>query len=173
MVATNETRRVGPSPGGRPMRRWVAAVAITIALPGCKTLASALHFSEPTVALKEIQITGIGLSGGTLNLALDVFNPNDYRLRSTRLELGIDLESVHFGDALLDTPLDLPSQQHTLVTLPVRFEWAGVGAGAQGLLTRQTIRFGLTGTAFLDTPLGDRRVQVRGSGEVPLRRLIQ
>jgi LEA14-like dessication related protein len=148
-------------------------VCVAAAVAGCKTLASALHFSEPDVQLKEIQITGIGLSGGTLNLALDVYNPNDYRLRSTRLELGIDLEGTHFGDALLETPLELPSQQHTLVTVPVRFEWAGVGAGAQGLLTRQAIRFGLTGTAFLATPLGDRRVQVRGSGDVPLRRLIQ
>jgi LEA14-like dessication related protein len=155
------------------MRRWIAGVCVVAGFAGCKTLGNALHFSEPEVQLKEIQITGIGLSGGTLNLALDVFNPNDYRLRSTRLELGIDLENVHFGDALLETPLELPSQQHTLVTVPVRFEWAGVGAGAQGLLTRQAIRFGLTGTAFLATPLGDRRVQVRGSGEVPLRRLIQ
>jgi LEA14-like dessication related protein len=155
------------------MRRWIATIAIAVALTGCKTLGSALHFSEPTIALKEIQITGIGLSGGTLDLALDVSNPNDYRLRSTRLELGIDLENVHFGDALLETPLELPSQQHTLVTVPVRFEWAGVGAGARGLLTRQAIRFGLTGTAFLGTPLGDRRVQVRGSGDVPLRRLMQ
>ena len=155
------------------MRRWIAGVCVAVAVAGCKTLASALHFSEPDVQLKEIQITGIGLSGGTLNLALDVYNPNDYRLRSTRLELGIDLEGTHFGDASLETPLELPSQQHTLVTVPVRFEWAGVGAGAQGLLTRQAIRFGLTGTAFLATPLGDRRVQVRSSGDVPLRRLIQ
>jgi len=155
------------------MRRWIAGVCIAAAVAGCKTLASALHFSEPDVQLKEIQITGIGLSGGTLNLALDVYNPNDYRLRSTRLELGIDLEGTHFGDALLETPLELPSQQHTLVTVPVRFEWAGVGAGARALLSRQAIRFGLTGTAYLGTPLGDRRVQVHGSGDVPLRRLIQ
>jgi len=153
------------------MQRIVLACVVVL-LAGCKTLGSALHFTEPDVQLKEVQITGIGLSGGTLNLQLDVFNPNDFRLRSTRLELGIDLENVHFGDALLETPLDLPSQQHTLVTVPVRFEWAGVGAGAKGLLTRQAIRFGLTGTAFLGTPLGDRQVQVRGSGDVPLRRLI-
>ena len=155
------------------MRRWIAGAGVAFALAGCKTLANALHFAEPELQLKEIQITSIGLSGGTLNLALDVFNPNDYRLRSTRLELGIDLENTHFGDALLQTPLELPSQQHTLVTVPVRFEWAGVGAGARALLARQAIRFGLTGTAFLDTPLGDRRVQVKGSGDVPLRRLIQ
>ncbi|HEY6224594.1 MAG TPA: LEA type 2 family protein [Gemmatimonadales bacterium] len=155
------------------MRRWLTGMCIAAVLTGCKTLGSALHFAEPEVQLKEIQITGLGLSGGTLNLALDVYNPNGYRLRSTRLELGVDLESTHFGDALLETPLELPSQQHTLVTLPVRFEWAGVGAGARGLLTRQAIRFGLTGTAYLGTPLGDRRVQVRGSGDVPLRRLIE
>lgn len=152
--------------------RQLAALCVAVALTGCKTLSSALHFVEPEVQLKEVQVTGIGLSGGTLNLALDVFNPNDYRLRSTRLELGIDLENVHFGDALMETPLELPAQQHTLVTLPVRFEWAGIGAGARGLLTRQAIHFGLTGTAFLGTPLGDRRVQVRGSGDVPLRRLV-
>ena len=154
------------------MRRWLTAAIIAAALMGCKTLGSALHFAEPEVQLKEVQITGLGLSGGTLNLALDVYNPNDYRLRSTRLELGIDLEGTHFGDALLETPLELPGQQHTLVAVPVRFEWAGVGAGARGLLARQAIRFGLTGTAYLGTPLGDRRVQVRGSGDVPLRRLI-
>ena len=151
----------------------VLMACVVVALAGCKTLGSALDFTEPDVQLKEVQVTGIGLSGGTLNLQLDVFNPNDFRLRSTRLQLGIDLENVHFGDALLETPLELPSQQHTLVTVPVRFEWAGVGAGARGLLTRQAIRFGLTGTAFLGTPLGDRQVQVRGSGDVPLRRLIQ
>lgn len=171
MVATSETRRLRP--GGRPLKRWIAGLCVAAVLTGCKTLGSALHFSEPDVQLKEVQITGIGLSGGTLNLALDVYNPNSYRLRSTRLELGIDLEDTHFGDALLETPLELPSQQHTLVTVPVRFEWAGVGAGARGLLARQAIRFGLTGTAYLGTPLGDQRVQVHGSGNVPLRRLIQ
>lgn len=150
----------------------VLMACVVVALAGCKTLGSALRFTEPDVQLKEVQITGIGLSGGTLNLQLDVFNPNDFRLRSTRLELGIDLENVHFGDALLETPLELPSRQHTLVTVPVRFEWTGVGAGAKGLLTRQAIHFGLTGTAFLGTPLGDRQIQVRGSGDVPLRRLI-
>src|ERR1051326_3907833 len=89
------------------MRRWLTGMCIAAVLTGCKTLGSALHFAEPEVQLKEIQITGLGLSGGTLNLALDVYNPNGYRLRSTRLELGVDLESTHFGDALLETPLEL------------------------------------------------------------------
>jgi LEA14-like dessication related protein len=153
-----------------PTLRWTG---LAVLVAGCATLGHALRFDEPTIALQEIRVTGLGLTGGTMDLALDVFNPNGYRLRTTRLELGIDLEQVHFGDALLETPVELPSQQHSLVTVPVRFEWAGLGAGARGLLTRQAIRFGLTGVATLDTPLGERRVQVRGSGDVPLKALLR
>src|SRR2546430_6894558 len=72
----------------------------------CATLGR-LSFTEPDVTLQEIDVTGVGLTGGTFDLVFDVWNPNDYRLRSTRLEVGIDLEGTHFGDALLDRPLDL------------------------------------------------------------------
>src|SRR5919108_4583731 len=62
----------------------------------CATLGR-LSFTEPDVTLQEIDVTGIGLTGGTFELVFDVWNPNDYRLRSTRLEVGIDLEGTHFG----------------------------------------------------------------------------
>jgi LEA14-like dessication related protein len=155
------------------MSRWRRWLPVTLLAAGCATLGQALRFQEPDIRLQEIRVTGLGLTGGTLDLALDVFNPNDYRLRTTRLELGIDLEDVHFGDALIETPLELPSQQHSLVIVPVQFEWAGVGAGARALLSRQAIRFGLTGVASLGTPVGDRRVQVHGTGEVPLKALLR
>ena len=174
MVGTSQARRSRGIRNGRiGMTGAARCVGLALLASGCATLGRALRFQEPDIKLQEIQVTGLGLQGGTLDLALDVFNPNDYRLKTTRLELGIDLEQVHFGDALLQTPLDLPSQQHTLVTVPVQFEWAGVGAGARALLTRQAIRFALTGVASLGTPLGDRRVQVHGSGDVPLKALLR
>lgn len=154
------------------MRPRALSLVVVVLAAGCATMGHALRFDEPVIQLKEVRITGIGLTGGTLDLALDVFNPNDFRLRSTRLELGIDLENVHFGDALMETPLELPAQQHTLAVVPVRFEWAGVSAGAHGLLMKQAIGFTLTGTAFLDTPIGNRQVRVQGTGNVPLRSLL-
>jgi LEA14-like dessication related protein len=139
---------------------------------GCATLGR-LVFTEPELQLEEINITGLGLTGGTLELVFDVYNPNDYRIRSTRLEVGIDLEGTHFGDALLDRPLDLSPTNHSRVVVPVRFEWAGLGAGAKALLTRKAVAYGLTGTVALDTPLGDKRVVVTGKGDVPLRALLR
>jgi LEA14-like dessication related protein len=141
-------------------------------LAACATIRSALQFQEPQIQLQEINITGMGLTGGTLDLVFDVYNPNDYRLRSTRLDVGVDLEGTHFGDALIDKPLDLSPQNHSRVVMPVRFEWAGVGAAARGLLTRQALQYGITGAVLLDTPLGDKRVQLRSTGTVPLKKLL-
>ena len=96
--------------------RWLIVLSL-LALPGCATLRSALSFQEPQLELQEINITGLGLTGGTLDLVFDVYNPNDYRLRSTRLEVGLDLEGTHFGDALIDRPLDLSAKYPELAKL--------------------------------------------------------
>lgn len=163
------------------MTRVVSSIAITsvayisvafssVALLACATLGR-LAFTEPALELQEIQVTGVGLTGGTFNLVFDVYNPNDYRIRSTRLEVGIDLEGTHFGDALLDRPLDLSPTNHSRVVVPVRFEWAGLGAGAKALVTRQSVAYGITGAVSLETPVGDQRVALQGTGTVPLTKL--
>ena len=149
-----------------------AIVFSLFALTGCASLRSVINFQEPQVALQEINITGLGLTGGTLDLVFDVYNPNEYRLRSTRLEVGLDLEGTHFGDALIDRPLDLSPTNHSQVVMPVRFEWSGVGAAARGLLTRQALQYGVTGSVLLDTPLGEKRVQLHSTGDVPLKKLM-
>lgn len=154
------------------MRAAVLAGVVAVAT-GCATIRAALHFEEPQVALQEINVTGLGMSGGTLDLVFDVYNGNTYRLRSTRLELGLDLEGVHFGDALIDKPLDLSPEQHSRIVVPVRFEWAGVGAGARALLLRQAIKFAIAGAVLVESPLGEKRVGVRTSGEVPLKKLFE
>ena len=166
MVGESETR------GRGTLSHRVPLIVAILFLSACATLRSVLSFQEPQVELKEINITGMGLSGGTLDLVFDVYNPNDYRLRSTRLEVGLDLEGTHFGDALIDRPLDLSPTNHSRVVMPVRFEWAGVGAAARGLLTRQALKYGVTGAVLLDTPLGEKRVQLRGEGNVPLKKLL-
>src|SRR5438045_8387025 len=154
----------------RALERGVLASCVV--LWACATLGR-FSFTEPDVTLQEIDVTGIGLTGGTFDLVFDVFNPNDYRIRSTRLEVGVDLEGTHFGDALLDRPLDLSPTNHNRVVVPVRFEWAGVGAGAKALLTRRAVGYGITGRVLLDTPLGEKTVALHGPGHVPLRKLIR
>ncbi|HEY6090675.1 MAG TPA: LEA type 2 family protein [Gemmatimonadales bacterium] len=149
------------------------ALVAVVLVAGCATLKNALTFEKPDVLLQQINVTGIGLTGGTLDLVFDVYNPNQYRLRSTRLEVELQLAQTDFGEALIDKPLDLSPQNHSQVVMPVRFTWAGVGAAARSLLQSQSLPYGLTGAVILDTPIGERRVQLKNSGTVPLRKLIQ
>jgi LEA14-like dessication related protein len=154
-----------------PVPSFRLSVAVVVVVAACATLRG-LTFQDPEVSLQEVQITGIGLTGGTFNLVFDVWNPNDYRLRSTRLEVGIDLEGTHFGEALLDRPLDLSPTNHNQVVVPVRFEWAGLGAGAKALLSRRAVAYTIAGRVLLDTPLGDKAVGLTAKGNVPLRKLL-
>ncbi len=162
------------SRGGRVSRAGVAACALAVAgvvVVGCSGLRRALSFDEPVVTLERIEITGLGLDGGTFDLVLDVFNPNGYDIRGTRVELSLDLEGTHFGDALVERPVALAAGGHSVVAVPVRFSWAGVGAAARALLARQAVGYRLGGSVVVDTPLGDRRVGVQRQGEVPLSRI--
>jgi len=145
---------------------------LTVTLSACATLRNALTFENPQVELQEINVTGLGLGGGTLDLVFDVYNPNDYRLRSTRLEVGLELAGTDFGEALIDKPLDLSPVNHSRVIMPVRFTWSGVGAAARSLLESQELPYGLTGAVLLDTPIGEKRVELKSKGTVPLRKLI-
>src|SRR6266516_1977233 len=144
------------------MHRRISHLASRISLAALASLSCAtlgrLAFTEPAISLQEIGVTGIGLTGGTFDLVFDVYNPNDYRIRSTRLEVGVDLEGTHFGDALLDRPLDLSPTNHSRVVVPVRFAWAGLGAGAKALLTKRAVAYAITGRVLVETPLGEKRV---------------
>ena len=150
--------------------RALGVIAVA-GLAACATIRSAISFTEPDVTLEKIEITGLGMSGGTLDLVLDVFNPNAYEIRGTRLELGLDVEGTHFGDALMERPLVLSQEAHSRVVVPVRFEWAGVGAAARALVDKQSVAYRLNGAVLVDTPIGDKRVGVNRTGEVPLTRI--
>jgi LEA14-like dessication related protein len=155
------------------MNKPASGLLVILSLGACATLKTALNFQRPDLELQEINVTGLGLHGGTMDLVFDVYNPNDYRLRSTRLEVDLELAGTDFGDALIDKPLDLSPVNHSRVIMPVRFTWSGVGAAARSLLESQELPYGLTGAVLLDTPVGQQRVQLQSKGKVPLRKLLQ
>jgi LEA14-like dessication related protein len=138
----------------------------------CSVLSN-VNFERPTTELESIELTGLGISGGSMNLLLDVYNPNSYELRAMRIEAGIELEGTHFGDVRLERDISLPPSEHTVVKIPVSFTWAGVGAGARGMLRRGAVDYTLDSRILVDTPMGDQTVEFRNSGLVPLKDIFE
>lgn len=147
----------------------------TSAVLGLALLAACARFTfqHPTAELVAVELTGVGLQGGALNLQLDVHNPNAFDLRTTRIAVGLDLDGTHFGDLDLARDIALPAGRTSRVALPLSFVWSGVGAGARALLGRGTTHYDLTGRLFVQTPIGERVVGVRVGGDVALTDLAR
>ncbi len=148
--------------------RWAGVLLVSSLLAcSCATLQQ-LRFERPTLELEALEITSLGLSGVSLVLWLDVYNPNDYDIRTTRVDVALDLEETHFGSALLEESVRLAAAAHTRVRVPAEFTWEGVGAGARALLERGAVKYALETRLRVDTSVGGRTLSFRNRGEVPI-----
>ncbi|KPK82395.1 MAG: hypothetical protein AMS25_02470 [Gemmatimonas sp. SM23_52] len=163
----NASRRA-PAPAVRCA--IIALLALTLA--ACAILQQ-VHFEPPRVELDSVDVTGLGLAGGSLSLWLDVYNPNGYELRTIRVEAGLDLEHTHFGDALLEEVVTLAPRSHTRVQLPVSFTWEGVGAGARALLERGALTYQLDTNFRIDISGSRRTLGFRSRGQVAITDLTR
>jgi LEA14-like dessication related protein len=136
------------------------------ALVGCAAIGDL--FQEPDVHLDRVNVRGIGVTGGTLDLVVSVHNPNRFDLRGTKLQLGFDVENSHVGDVTYDNDFAVDQQDTTTLRLPVGFTWAGVGSAVRAALSYGEIPYTMKGQATFETPWGRRAVPFSLSGRAPL-----
>jgi hypothetical protein len=130
--------------------------------------------ARPAVRLHHLSIKSIGLAGGALDVVLAFHNPNRIVLKGTRLNAGLDIETTHFGDIALNEPFQLTASDTSLITVPLTFQWAGVGAAARSLLNYGSVNYQINGTASVDTPIGTSLdVPFAGQGNVPLLKAVR
>ncbi|BAH38950.1 MAG TPA: hypothetical protein DGD08_08110 [Gemmatimonas aurantiaca] len=142
-------------------RRWTprAVMMITIGLgvavtAACSTLGRAT-FKEPGVQLREFTITGLGLTGGSVDVMLQVHNPNGYKLDALKMTYQVDVDSIKLGDGELDGRFVVPEKDSAIVRLPIRFTYAGLGAAGRSMLNAGTINYRVRGDFTVATPIGN------------------
>jgi LEA14-like dessication related protein len=130
-------------------------VALTLAgVAGCAMLGKG-SFKEPVVNFHDARITGLGISGGSLEVKLSVYNPNGFRMDGTRLTYKVDVDSVPFGDGALTQPFTVQEKDSTIVTLPLQFTYAGIGAAGRQLMNTGSVNYRVRGDVTVGTPLGN------------------
>jgi len=126
---------------------------------------------QPHVSLRSIAVRNVGLTGGTLDVALAFHNPNRITLNGSALSAGLDIEGTHFGDLALAGPFTLSQGDTTVVTVPLGFSWSGVGGAARSVLNSGAVNYGLDGRFMLRLPGGaDLPIPFSGQGSIPLLR---
>ena len=154
----------------RGRRGSVGGWAVAALIVGCGPGFSTDAFRQPQIQLDRVVVRGVGLTGGNLDLVVNVANPNRFDLRGTRLEAGFDVEGSHVGTVTYDDDYIVPRGDTTLVTLPLRFQWSGVSAAFRSALEYGDIPYTMKGQATLDTPVGQQVVPFTLRGRAPLTR---
>ncbi len=133
----------------------------------CATLKH-LRFEKPTIEFDALEISGVSFEGGSLVLWLEIYNPNDYEIRTTWVESTLHLEGTRFGTAVLEESVTLAAASNTTVKIPATFTWKGIGAGARALLDRGAVDYLLETRIKVQTSLGGHTVSFENKGEVPI-----
>jgi LEA14-like dessication related protein len=138
------------------MRRRIALTALgTLALGACASLGLG-GFKEPLVRFNDVKIRGLGLSGGSADVILNVYNPNSFDLNALRLTYTLFVgDNMKLGDGQLTNAFRVKDRDSTFVTIPVNFTYAGLGAAGRELLQSGSVQYRVQGDLTVDTPLGN------------------
>ncbi|HEU5304071.1 MAG TPA: LEA type 2 family protein [Gemmatimonadales bacterium] len=150
------------------VRRESRLLALVLLGAACSGLGH--NFREPDIQLDHVVVRGVGLSGGNLDLVVEVENPNDFRLDGTRLKVGFDVEGSHLGDITYDDDFAVAENGTTTLTLPLTFGWSGVGSAVRAALSYGDLPYKMKGQAELKVPWGRVVVPFSREGRVPLTR---
>jgi LEA14-like dessication related protein len=150
------------------VRGSALGIAAAVVLSGCGGVGN--NFKEPDVRLERVVVRGVGFTGGTLDLVMNVENPNNFSLRGTELALGLDVEGSHVGDVEYKEDYAVNAGGTTTLTLPLRFHWAGVGGAVRAALGYGDLPYKINGQATLRLPFGERVVPFTKEGRAPLTR---
>ena len=147
-------------------RRWLAVALATITMAaGCQTLARQA-FTNPVVEVKDVKITGVGPQGGSLNVILDVYNPNEYRLDASRITYEVWVDTSQVATGAIDKLVTLSERGRSEVVVPVAFTFAAVRNALLQMTLRGTLDYRVKGQFTVVTPFGNITRPYSGTGRL-------
>lgn len=149
------------------MRRALVVAAVVAAGAvgtGCASLARQA-FAEPVVTLQNVRLNGVGLQGGNIDVVLNVYNPNAYRLDATQLNYRLLIgDNVQVATGTITDRLTVHQNDSTRVTIPVSFTFAGIGEAGRQLLNTGAVNYRVTGDVAVATAVGSFTVPYSTTG---------
>ncbi len=149
----------------RSQKRLFALLAavLLVGASGCTRIARSA-FQSPTVELRDVVVKGVGFQGGSLDVVLDVYNPNDYRIDTRRVTYTVFADTVQVATGAVDKQVTLENRRSSTVTLPVTFSMRELTQAAGVLLQRGSIEYTVVGEFTLATPFGSLTKPYRSKG---------
>ncbi len=144
-------------------------LATLLGLGGCAALPESM-ISEPNVALRDVQVVGLGFNSQTFLLTFDVSNPNPFPLPVNHVRYGVRLDGERFASG--ETPCDIavPASGATEVAISVELDLLKTSPRLLSIVrdgVRREIPYQLEGEFGIDLPLAPS-VGYRKQGSIRL-----
>jgi LEA14-like dessication related protein len=120
---------------------------------GCATLGRAA-FREPVVTVQSVAVTGVSLTGSTLEVVLQVANPNRFALDAPGVRYRVEVDTVPVAAGELTERFRVPGRDSAVVRLPLSVSFRGLGAAGRSLLMSGTVPYRVRGALTVATPIG-------------------
>ena len=143
--------------------RILAAAAALTTLAACATLGRQA-FQNPVVSLKDVQLKGLGVTGGNVDVVLSVYNPNGYRLDASRLTYQVKVDSTALGTGTIDSRFTVQDKDSTTVRIPVQFSYSGLGAAGRSIWNTGAVNYVVTGDLTVGTVVGNFTIPYSQTG---------
>jgi len=144
--------------------RFAAALLAVVAVAGCASLGLG-GFKQPIVNFKDLKVRGLGLTGGSIDAYLNVYNPNGFNLDATRLTYKVTVgDNAELGTGALDSRFTVQNNDSTTIRIPIDFTYAGIGAAARQIMQSGSVPYNVAGDITVGTPLGNFTVPYSGTG---------
>lgn len=138
-------------------RRWpttaVLALFVALSLAGCASIARRA-FVSPVVSVQQTRVRALSTRGGSLDVTLQVENPNDFRLDVGRVRYALWVDSVQVATGEVERVVTLEPRATSTVVVPVDFALDAVAMVAVRFMTTGGLRYRVTGQFDYVTPFG-------------------
>jgi LEA14-like dessication related protein len=145
------------------IRHLPSAIFVLITLSGCASLARSV-FATPTVQLKDVRMKAIGFQGGSLELVLMVYNPNDYRLDATRLTYNLWVDTLKLAYGEINKTVTLEPHKQNEVIVPVSFSIQELVKASQVMSKTGGVDYRVAGEVTAATPAASFTRPYEGKG---------
>lgn len=146
--------------------RRISRIALAGALVFALACSMSAVFEKPELEFRGIRIGSIGLGGASVDVVVDVYNPNSYRLGLDRFTYDLTIENVRFGVGEIEAPVSVDGRSTTTVRLPLDLDWSRLGDVGRRVLDRGSVEYGVSGELTIATGFGRRRVPYAKTGRL-------
>lgn len=146
------------------MRR-IAMLAFWLGASGACTPLGYWLYEEPAFEVARVRVATEPAADSTVLVGFYVWNPNDYDLQTTRLDLRLTLDGKPVGHFRRDSIIPMSPSETTTLSLPFIPDPKAT-PGQLAAFRSGTHRFRVEGVAVFLTPFGDQQVRVAHAGDM-------